>query len=133
MHGVAGLKNTPTFAVTQAIVLAQLPYIRKSLAVFFLALFAFGITPRLTLHNLVANHKDGRTRSVLPDPYSTQLSKASFNCQCDNLISESPFVMQASVHVAIAVTCFKSFTARYAEFVFTAAQYCSCLRGPPAC
>jgi hypothetical protein len=62
-------------------------------------LFAFSITPKIVLHNLVANHKDGKTKTSLPDAYSTQLSKASFNCQCDNLISESPFVAEVQPHL----------------------------------
>lgn len=44
------------------------------------------------MHNLVANHKDGRTRAKLPDARSTQLSTASFNCPVDNLVSESAFI-----------------------------------------
>jgi hypothetical protein len=113
--------------------LARSATIRRILAGIFLVLFAFGITPKLTLHNLVATHTDGRTKSLLPDPFSTQLNNASFNCQCDNLIIESPFVSETSLPFNIVSTCFTVYQKIFAEAVYSSQQYCSSLRGPPAC
>jgi hypothetical protein len=103
------------------------------LAGIFLVLFAFGITPRLTLHNLVANHKDGRAKNALPDPFSKQLSKAGFNCQCDNTIIESPFVSEGITSYIIITSSFEAYQNIFTEEVFSSQQYCSSLRGPPAC
>jgi len=55
-----------------------------------LVVFAFAITPKRLLHNLVANHKDTTTYSKLTDG-KTELSKSGFNCQVDNLVATSPF------------------------------------------
>jgi hypothetical protein len=98
-----------------------------------LVLFAFGISPKITLHNLVANHKDGRTKSVLSDPYSTQLSKASFNCQCDNLVSESPFVEETSAPAALPLLVFDVYKDGFIEEVYSSNCFSFSLRGPPAC
>ena len=98
-----------------------------------LVLFALGITPKITLHNLVANHKDGRTKSAFPDPYSTQLSKASFNCQCDNLISESPFVTEPAAAPEMPVSVFDVYQHGFIEEVYSSNCFSFSLRGPPAC
>lgn len=108
--------------------------IRHVLAAIFLVLFAYGITPKITWHNLVATHKDGRTKCALPDPFSTQLSKASFNCQCDNLIIESPFVAEIMpLVVTPPVPVYPVFADAFAADVFSSALLGHSLRGPPAC
>ncbi len=107
--------------------------IRRVLAGIFMVLFAFGMTPKLILHNLVANHKDGRTKSSLPDPYSTQLNKASFNCQCDDLVSESPFIPATSSSYVLLVSSFADYQDTFSEKVYSSQAYCSSLRGPPSC
>jgi hypothetical protein len=107
--------------------------IRQLLAGFFLVLFAFGITPKITLHNLVANHKDGRAKGSIPITSTTQFSTASFNCQCDNLISESPFVPLAQSCYVTVETSFAAYKRVYVEAVYSTQQFCSSLRGPPAC
>jgi|ERR1022692_3246802 hypothetical protein len=64
--------------------------IRSFLAAIMLAVFAFSVTPKILLHNLVADHKDTPIKSNLSN--QEQFSKAGFNCNCDNLVVESPFV-----------------------------------------
>jgi len=54
-----------------------------------LVVFAFAITPKRFLHNLVANHNDTTYRKLTTG--KTELSKAGFNCQVDNLVATSPF------------------------------------------
>ena len=115
-------------------ILAKSNQIRSVWAGIFLVLFAFGITPRLTLHNLVANHKDGRSQSSsLPDPFSKQLSKAGFNCQCDNTIIESPFVQENAIASVHSLSAFEVYKNIFTEDVYSSQEYCSSLRGPPAC
>ncbi len=116
-------------------ILAKSTQIRSVIAGILLVLFAFGITPRLALHNLVANHKDGRSKfSSLPDgPFSKQLSKAGFNCQCDNTIIESPFLQEAGTASVVITSAFEAYKNTYTEDVYSSQEYCSSLRGPPAC
>lgn len=114
--------------------LAKSLIIRKLLAGFFMAVFAFGITPKITLHNLVATHIDGRAKTSVPEQQApTQLSTASFNCQCDNLISESPFVASSEAAYTTVETAFAAYKRVYVEAVYSTQQFCSSLRGPPAC
>jgi len=64
--------------------------IRKISAVFLLVLFALCVTPKKTLHDLVANHKDSPFASSTS---AQQLSSNSgFRCNCDDLVVESPFL-----------------------------------------
>ena len=103
--------------------------IRKSLAGFLLVVFAFGITPKRTLHNLVANHKDGKVASVHSE--AAALSKASFNCQIDNLISESPFVSEKIVLVQTPVPFAADHTVLQLPCFHSSEDYSFGLRGPP--
>lgn len=96
-------------------------------------LFAYGITPKITLHNLVASHRDGRGKTSLPDPNSTQLSKAGFNCQCDNLIIESPFVAATEPLVITPQVCYLVFCDAVVADVYSSSVFHNALRGPPAC
>jgi hypothetical protein len=98
-----------------------------------LVLFAFGITPKRTLHNLVANHKDGSTRSRSLNLSTTDLSKASFNCQCDNLISESPFVAEGHAAYTNSSLFFSAYLDSIVPAQYSAELFPSGLRGPPAC
>lgn len=94
-------------------------------------LFAFTITPKRILHNLVANHKDGRANASLPDANTTNLTKASFNCQCDNPITESPFV---SINPSPGISCrtpFAIYLNRYVHLHYTSDLIFFGLRGPP--
>jgi hypothetical protein len=101
------------------------------LAGFLLVIFAFGITPKRTLHNLVATHKDGSESAAAVNDHDVTLSKATFNCKCDNLISESPFVTQAhsfyiSLDIAFPAYCSDIITVHYSS-----AHFSFGLRGPP--
>jgi len=103
------------------------------LAVIFLVLFAYGITPKITLHNLVASHRDGRGKTSLPDSNSSQLSKAGFNCQCDNLIIESPFVAETEPPAMMPQVCYAVFCDAFVADVYSSTVFSYSLRGPPAC
>lgn len=96
-----------------------------------MVLFAFAITPKLTLHNLVANHKDGRTKTSLPDASTTQLSTASYNCQCDNPVTESPFIANIQVPDISKPAFYTDILDIYSVSQYTIDHFCSGLRGPP--
>ena len=64
--------------------------IRSLLAGALLALFAFGITPKIAIHALAAHHTDRHLS--LKYGQADQYNKADFHCATDNLVVEFPFL-----------------------------------------
>lgn len=56
-------------------------------------IFALSITPTKVLHFFFANHKDANITNT-KNSKTPVISIAMFNCQCDNLVVESPFTLQ---------------------------------------
>ncbi|HEX4373418.1 MAG TPA: hypothetical protein VHZ50_08975 [Puia sp.] len=104
--------------------------IRKVLAAFMLALFAFSVTPKLILHDIVANHKDTPIKCSTNN--NAQFNVAGFNCGCDNLVVESPFV---DTHVAAEIIAPQIFSqhinVEVNNFISVNHFYFE-LRGPPS-
>jgi hypothetical protein len=107
--------------------------IRNILAGFFLLLFAFCITPKRTLHNLVANHTDGGIGAKSKGPYQSQIGRLGFNCQVDNLICESPFIDDTQTSFTVLLSSFVPYREKQTVSFYSSAFFCSGLRGPPAC
>lgn len=74
----------------QKIALAKSITIRPFIAGVMLLVFAFAITPKRYLHNLLVNHKDVVSYQKLTNG-KTEFSKAGFHCAIDNLVATSPF------------------------------------------
>ncbi|HVZ24488.1 MAG TPA: hypothetical protein VG842_00435 [Sediminibacterium sp.] len=110
------------------------PYssIQRLLAGFFLVILALGITPRLPLHNLVANHQDGRAKKNLPDARATGLSTASYNCPVDNLVSESAFIPVADTRMPVLDPAVDIHLVRSLSPALTGTDLGVFFRGPPA-
>jgi hypothetical protein len=66
------------------------PIIRRFFAGLLLLLFAFSNTPKKTLHDFFANHKDVPVRSS--GSKTLQFSQSGFNCHCEDLVVELPFI-----------------------------------------
>jgi hypothetical protein len=66
------------------------PIIRRFFAGLLLLLFAFSNTPKKTLHDFFANHKDVPVRST--GSKMVQFSQSGFNCHCEDLVVELPFI-----------------------------------------
>jgi len=104
-------------------------FIRNVLAGLVMAVFAFSVTPKILLHDLVADHKD---TPIKPNHSNQeQISKAGFNCNCDNLVVESPFLhdftpidLSIEKHFAKQPIFFKNKFFSLQHFYFK-------LRGPP--
>ena len=64
--------------------------IRKLSAGFLLLLFALCVTPKKTLHDLIADHKD--TPFASTGAMQQHISNSGFRCNCDDLVVESPFI-----------------------------------------
>jgi hypothetical protein len=96
-----------------------------------LVFFAFSITPKKLLHDLVAHHKDTRALSVKQDSGLPHISKAGFHCQCEQLVAETPF-LHGNTAFSLLIT--PLIIARYDQPViafYSAEDTSSRLRGPP--
>ncbi len=104
-------------------------YIRRFGALIMLFVFAFCITPKILLHNLLADHRDAPFSHNHAD--GSQISKSVFNCNSDNLVVESPFINDYLPVELSAVPKFPD------EHIVYLKNFCSgtCLyfelRGPP--
>jgi len=65
---------------------------RKVLALLLLLVFVLAITPKQLLHDAIATHHHHLT---LPSP-DARFNKASFLCDCDNLVAEGSFTEPAN-------------------------------------
>ena len=66
-------------------------------------------------------------------PYQTQIGKSGFNCQLENLITESPFVEDTQISFNVLESIFFTYQEKQGAFYYSSAYFCSGLRGPPAC
>ena len=69
-------------------------HIKKFTAGLLLIIFSFSITPRIFLHNWLANHKDAVVNTTGKVQH---INAPVFNCQCDDNVAESPFIYQDNV------------------------------------
>jgi len=95
-----------------------------------LIIFGFSITPKIILHNIVADHKDTPFQSSHNS--SAQLFAAGFNCNCDNLVVESPFTNDFNPLQLKAAIFFKLHFADVITDFYSQHHFYSELRGPPA-
>jgi hypothetical protein len=105
--------------------------IKKIIGIVLLVVFAFGITPKRTLHNLIADHRDGKAVASKASCDDTVLSRAAFNCQCDNLVVQSPFIpgiAPVTLRLPVHTVCYQ---AMIIQDACSAALFHSDLRGPP--
>lgn len=104
--------------------------IRSVFAGLTILLFAFSITPKIMLHDLVANHKD--RPFTANDSNSKEFDVSGFHCHVDNLVVESPFLGECLAPALIPRLVHKPvFSLTTHRFHFTAHFYFA-LRGPPA-
>ncbi len=107
--------------------------IHRLLAGLMLVLFAFSITPKKFLHNLVANHQDAVAVSFSHDDgHTAQVSKAGYHCPCDQLVVQTPFVYQSAAIECTIVPVFAVYQDQHLVSVYNTVPVISFLRGPPA-
>jgi hypothetical protein len=109
--------------------LSETSTIRSIITGFLLLVFALGITPKLTLHNLIATHKDGS--SAVKKNGQTAVGKYAFNCQCENQVIESPFMANLDCFVLSNTQFFTSFENDFTENYLAQHLFGFTLRGPP--
>jgi hypothetical protein len=95
-----------------------------------LLLFAFSITPKKTLHDFFARHKDTPVKSS--GNKTKQFSQAGFNCNCESLVVEFPFAASSFQEALIRPAAYRSAPCSRIIGVFQPAppRYFA-LRGPP--
>jgi hypothetical protein len=106
--------------------------IKQIIAGFMLLLFAFSITPKRQIHDLVASHQDTKPGRYLLANNTAQVHKSGINCNCDQLIVESPFLGTVSSEQSKAVVFQNEFYQKPLCFSFIAPLVEIGLRGPPA-
>lgn len=94
-----------------------------------LVLFAFSITPKKTLHDLVADHKDTPVKTS--DSKSPQFDVSGFRCNCDNLVVESPFLDQGPKVEIFISSFYLTLPVGMVNHLRVVHLYYTTLRGPP--
>ena len=104
------------------------PHFKNISSVLLLLVFTLGITPKRTLHDWFANHKD--TTSPIPAGKTQQLTTAGFNCDCDDLVAESHFITFGSL-IIINIPSVHSFVSFCIPSFISLTLFHNNLRGPP--
>lgn len=105
--------------------------LNKISSLFLMCTLVLGITPKIFLHNIAANHLD--TSLSKKKCSATTISKATFNCNVENSVAHSPYIY------FIAAACFTPIlngiepTAIYKKSFFSRCHFYCELRGPPFC
>jgi hypothetical protein len=110
--------------------LSQHPVIRRLLSGLVLVIFAFSITPKKLLHDLVANHRDKNVAASFSN--IIKISTDGFLCKCDNLVAESPFTETAQAIEVLKAPSFAIQESTVPSRFYIATHFFFSLRGPPA-
>jgi hypothetical protein len=94
-----------------------------------LVLFAFSITPKKILHDLVADHKDTPVKTS--DSKTPQFDVSGFRCNCDNLVVESPFLNEGPALEIILTSFYFTPPVETDNNLSVVHLYYATLRGPP--
>ena len=106
------------------------PIIRSISAVFILLVMALSITPKIVLHDWFADHQDVPVKKAHNE--QAQVSKQLFNCNCDNIVAESPFT---DSDIDFTIELFSPLTIQQELIpvsIYSSAPSFFSLRGPPA-
>jgi len=101
---------------------------KKISSILLLFVFTLGITPRKTLHNWFANHHD--SSSAIPDGKTQQITRAGFNCNCDDLVAGSRFITFSSPGV-VNISSVHPFVSFCIPSFVSLSLFHNNLRGPP--
>ena len=113
--------------------MAQKITIQKFIALLMLVLFAFSITPKKLLHDVVAGHRDTKCTLDHSHDANGQLTNAGYNCQTDNLVIESPFENSSSLIETFVAVIYAQQNEVSKNNFFSLKHFTVALRGPPAC
>jgi len=106
------------------------PHIQKLLSGVMLLLFAFSITSKRFLHDLVADHKD--TIACQDNLSAHHIHAAGFYCSCDDLVAESVYMSGGNAIELTVPAVFIEKTPAFSGNYHYISSFFSDLRGPPA-
>jgi hypothetical protein len=106
------------------------PFIKKFVAGILLLVFAVSVTPRQFFHDIITGHKHSYTK--YEDVLKIQPTKSTFQCNWQNDAVESPFTDQPCLQVDPPFRVYSSYVNGYTFSYYSAEQFFSSLRGPPA-
>ena len=92
-----------------------------------LLIFAFSVTPKLFLHDLVVHHKD----TPIPLGKYAQVSNAGFHCDCESQVVDLPYVADVAGICLTAPVSFPTHQTRAAYQFHSFPHFIFGLRGPP--
>lgn len=105
-------------------------YIKKSLAIILLAIFALSNTPTKYLHKIFANHTDFVSKTFT-DSKTPQLNVSGINCHCESNVVIAPYTVQSAITINPVSPEFTEFIpARFYNIIFSE-SFSFGLRGPP--
>ena len=93
-------------------------------------IFAFSVTPKIVLHNLIASHHDSSSYKF--NGGTVQVSKTGFQCDCESPVVASPFT-EAAIHVEfLTAKVFPFFKEEITYFFHGEHRPYTSFRGPPS-
>ena len=95
-----------------------------------LVLISLATTPKLLLHNLLANHKDYVYHSDKDG--RANLAKAVINCHTQDLVVVAPYIDHSIAELTAPVLVFQLPSVETVHSLFSQAVFYFELRGPPA-
>jgi hypothetical protein len=110
--------------------LARNQYIKKTCALFLLVLMALATTPKLLLHNILANHKDVSFQ-VNKDGHA-KVHTGGINCHAQDLVVEVPFVQVSVPKIEKPVIFSVQVFGESINSLLSLTDFYFQLRGPPA-
>lgn len=91
--------------------------------------FAFSITPTIVFHNWLADHTDTVRKATCNE--TEQVGKQTFNCNCYNIVAESPFTETADIILPVLRPAYNLFKGEKPDLFFPSPVILHALRGPP--
>ncbi len=107
------------------------PFIKKIVSGLLFCVFAFSITPKPWLHDIVFNHKDTYTVCNDGNPRA-HLHKAGIHCDFDNLVVRPPFIDDSKTLDLIIPLLFSEQQVRTVYNINSDQLFFFELRGPPS-
>ncbi|MBA4196730.1 hypothetical protein E3E36_11740 [Thermococcus sp. M36] len=101
-------------------------------ALFLLAVFFLGTTPKSFLHDAVATHKDFNV-NCKEKSGAAHFHAAGIKCDCDNYVIESPFENSFTSTVFYTPFVYTQLNSFLKKVFFSSLHTIAALRGPPAC
>ena len=106
-------------------------YIKKSLAVVLLAIFALSNTPTKYLHHLFADHADFKGK-VVNNSSVPQLSVTGLNCHCESNVVIAPYTLSGSFEVNPLLPTITAYPESLSYSIILFGSISFGLRGPPS-